>query len=97
MRGKAIEDEEYRVQPCLFLSASVIEGLILDEKVTERGNEESMTERLLLIFMLVLMTGCMRVVKSPVRLYHFAYCDKMNADGVRCDWWATPCGKLECR
>jgi hypothetical protein len=56
-----------------------------------------MTERLLLIFMLVLMTGCMRVVKSPVRLYHFAYCDKMNADGVRCDWWATPCGKLECR
>jgi hypothetical protein len=56
-----------------------------------------MTERLLLIFVLVLMTGCMRVVNSPARLYHFAYCDKMNADKVHCDFWATPCGKLECR
>ena len=31
---------------------------------------------------------------APVKAYHFMYCDKMNADRVHCDHWATENGKL---
>jgi hypothetical protein len=48
-----------------------------------------------LIALIVVTTGCV-VVHAPVRAYHFMYCDHMNADGVHCDFWATPCGRLEC-
>ena len=48
-----------------------------------------------LILALVLLSGC-AVVKAPVKAYHFLYCNQMNADGVHCDSWATPCGRLDC-
>jgi hypothetical protein len=50
----------------------------------------------LLLALAILMSGC-AVVRLPVRAYHFAYCDSMNADGVHCDKWATPCGTLDCK
>jgi hypothetical protein len=55
-----------------------------------------MGKLVLIVLMAVILTGCAvkRIVAAP---YHFAYCDQMNPDGVHCDWWATPCGKLHCR
>ena len=48
------------------------------------------------VILALALSGC-TVAKLPVRAYHFAYCDKMNQDGVHCDRWATPCGRLECK
>ena len=53
-------------------------------------------EAFVALLLILLTVGCV-VAKAPVRAYHFAYCQKMNADGVHCDAWATPCGKLECK
>ena len=48
---------------------------------------------------IVLFTGCVakKIATAPVRLYHFAYCDKMADDGKHCARWATPCGALVCK
>ena len=55
--------------------------------------------RILMIVLVLLLTGCAakRIAQAPQKLYHFAYCDKMNADGKHCDRWATPCGQLVCK
>ncbi len=58
--------------------------------------EPDAVSTVLLIVGLCLLTGC-GAVRLPVKAYHFAYCDKMNADGVHCDFWATPCGRLNCK
>jgi hypothetical protein len=51
--------------------------------------------KLCLITLLLLLSGC-AVGRAPVRAYHALYCQKMNADGVHCQFWATPCGRLNC-
>lgn len=50
----------------------------------------------LILALCLVLSGCAakKVVTVP---YHWAYCDKMNADGVHCDRWATPCGTLHCK
>lgn len=48
-----------------------------------------------ILLLTLLLSGC--AIKAPQKLYHFAYCNQMNADGQHCDWWATPCGKLRCQ
>jgi hypothetical protein len=50
---------------------------------------------LTLITILALTSGCV-VARAPVKAYHFAYCNQINPDGVHCERWATPCGRLEC-
>ena len=52
-----------------------------------------------LLLSLLLLSGCAakKIVTAPQRLYHYAYCNKMNVDGKHCDDWATPCGTLDCK
>jgi len=54
------------------------------------------SQRLIVVFLLLLLSGC-SMARAPKRAYQFAYCKKMNADGRHCDFWATPCGRLECK
>ena len=48
------------------------------------------------IALLLVLSGC-AVARAPKRAYQFLYCQKMNPDGKTCAWWATACGKLECK
>lgn len=54
---------------------------------------------LLLILLLATTVACGAHYRSRdpfKRAYQFTYCDKMSADGKHCEFWATPCGKLNC-
>ena len=55
-----------------------------------------MTNSLWLLLFLLLLSGC-AVVRAPKKTYQFLYCQKMNPDGKTCQFWATPCGRLECK
>lgn len=55
-----------------------------------------MTRLILALVLTLLLAGC-AVRRAPQKFYHVTYCDKMNADGIHCDRWATPCGRLKCQ
>ena len=61
----------------------------------QAGDEEAGVKTFVLGLLLLVCSGC-AVKRGVWKVYHFAYCNQMNPDGIHCDRWATPCGTLDC-